>query len=339
MSEEHPRQVTPEAPPPAEPSEDRVTAPPPEPAAAEPDADAGADPGAEQPRVGPRILGVAPEPKPLPVVKAKLDLRPPKPPREPLPWPELREAVASVKDGMDVNELKELFRLIPTEVRDEVVEGVRGFRKGARRPVSAFAAKSLARSVHTARRMRRNAEPSAAVSEALGQAMAAELIAGLEVEQAAEVILPKRDLLDREARTARRRAKEEEDRAKDEQRRKRREDAKSITQTSFGEFSGPKIKGLEQLAGLFPDEAPAPDPAAEVPQPVTPDVPTAPAEPPAPVTPPSPEIVPEPATPEVEPQEPPAPEVDPAPVEPQEPVVPDETPDQTPDETPPDQAA
>jgi hypothetical protein len=294
----------------------------------------------EQPRVGPRILGVAPEPKPLPVVKAKLDLRPPKPPREPLPWPELREAVAAIKDDLDTNDLKELFRLLPTDVRDEVVEAVRGFRKGARRPVSAFAAKSLARSVHTSRRMKRNSAPSAAVSEALGQAMAAELIAGLEVEQAAEVILPKRDLLDREARVARRRAKEDEDRAKEEQRRKRREDARSITQTSFGTFSGPKIKGLEQLAGLFgEEEAKATEPAAEIPQPPSPDVPTAPAEVPAPQEPPAPEIAPDPVGPDVDPPEPPAPEADPAPDEPPTPIVPDETPGDTPDDEPPDQAA
>ena len=129
------------------------------------DAETEPAPAPDEPRrapkspVGPKILGVAPEPKPLPVVKKKLDLRPPKPPREPLPWPELRDAVASIKDDLKTDELKEMFRLLPADVRDEVVDGVREFRKGARRPVSAFAAKSLARSVHTARRMKAKAEP------------------------------------------------------------------------------------------------------------------------------------------------------------------------------------
>lgn len=294
-------------------------------AAAEPSAD---EPGrAPKSPVGPKILGVAPEPKPLPVVKKKLDLRPPKPAREPLPWPELRDAVASVKDELKTEDIKEMFRLLPLDVRDEVIEGVREFRKGARRPVSAFAAKSLARSVHTARRMKAKAEPSAAVTEALGQAMVAELIAGLEVEQAAEVILPKRDLLERESRNARRRQRDEEEKAKEEYRRQRREAGKEIKQTSFGEFSGPKIKGLEALSGLFGDpepEAPAETPAAEVPQPATPDVPTAPAEAPTPQAPPeAPEVVPEPAEPDVAPQEPPAPEVDPAPAEEPEPEQPE----------------
>jgi len=73
----------------------------------------------------------------------------------------------------------------------------------------------------------------------------AELIASLEPDRAAEVILPKRDLLERESRTARRRAREDEERRRDEQRRRRREDARaSRQQTSFGEFSGTKIKGL-----------------------------------------------------------------------------------------------
>lgn len=250
---------------------------------------AAAEPAPDEPRrapkspVGPKILGVAPEPKPLPVVKKKLDLRPPKPPREPLPWPELREAVATFKEDLGTEELKEMFRLLPNDVREEVVSGVREFRKGARRPVSAFAAKSLARSVHTARRMKAKAEPSAAVAEALGQAMVAELIAGLEVEQAAEVILPKRDLLDRQTRAARRRQRDEEDKAKEEQRRKRREDAKSIKQTSFGEFSGPKIKGIEALAGLFGDEpaAEAREPAPET-EPEQPTVEEAPERDPAP---------------------------------------------------------
>ena len=120
MSEEQHTSEAPEAP--AEPEAPAQAQTPPAPES--PPADA------QQPKVGPRILGVAPEAKPLPVVKAKLDLRPPKPPREPLPWPELREAVASIKDDLDINDLKELFRLIPADVRDEVVEGVRGLPQG-----------------------------------------------------------------------------------------------------------------------------------------------------------------------------------------------------------------
>ena len=179
-----------------------------QPEAEQPQAEA---PASDEPAVGPKILGVAEE-KPLPVVKKRLQE---KPKREPLPWPELRAAVAATREGLDVNELKELFRLFPQKVRDEVTENVRGFRKGARRPVSQHAAKQLARASHTARRMKRNAHPSGEVAEALGQAMAAELIASLEPEKAAQVILPKRGLLEREARQAQRRARDEEDKRRD----------------------------------------------------------------------------------------------------------------------------
>lgn len=217
-------------------------------------------PEPERPAVGPKILGVAEE-RPVPIVKKRLRE---KPKREPLPWPELRAAVAAVRDDLDVTELKDLFRLFPPKVRDEVTENVREFRKGARRPVSQLAAKQLARAAHTARRMKRGAAPSAEVCEALGQAMAAELIASLEPDRAAEVILPKRDLLERESRTARRRAREDEERRRDEQRRRRREDARaSRQQTSFGEFSGTKIKGLAELAELFPAAADEPVAADE----------------------------------------------------------------------------
>src|SRR4051812_31532534 len=241
-------------------------------AAAEAEAPA---PPADAP-VGPKILGVAEEKK-LPVVKKRLQE---KPKREPLPWPELRAAVAATRDELDVAELKELFRTFPEKLREEVTENVRGFKKGARRPVSQHAAKQLARAAHTARRMKKNSHPSGEVAQALGQAMAAELIASLEPEKAAQVILPKRDLLEREARQAHRRARDEEDKRRDEQRRKRREDAKSSRQqTSFGEFSGAKIEGLDELAALFAgDEAPADGPATaegtdaaiEATEPVTP---------------------------------------------------------------------
>jgi hypothetical protein len=226
--------------------------------------------------VGPKILGVAKE-RTLPVVKKRLQE---KPKREPLPWPELRAAVAATRDDIDVNELKELFRTFPEKLRAEVTENVRGFKKGARRPVSQHAAKQLARAAHTARRMKKNSHPSGEVAEALGQAMAAELIASLEPEKAAQVILPKRDLLERESRQAQRRARDEEDKRRDEQRRKRRDDARqSRQQTSFGGgFGGAKIQGLDQLAAMFADqepepEAPAPEaaiPAAEPEAPITP---------------------------------------------------------------------
>ena len=214
----------------------------------------------DEPRIGPKILGVAPEPKPLPVVKAKLRE---KPKRDPLPWPELRAVVAQIREETeDVNDLKDLFRLLPADVRDETVEGVRGFRKGARRPLSQHAAKQLARAVHTSRRQKRNAQPGTAVGEALAQAIVGELIASLDVEKAAEVILPKRDLLERESRAARKRQRDEEDRRKDEVRRQRREDNRGVKdQMSFGTFSGNKIQGIEQLAGLFGDEEQAGEPA------------------------------------------------------------------------------
>jgi hypothetical protein len=219
-------------------------------------------PASDEP-VGPKIIGVAQEPKKVPVVKKRLQE---KPKREPLPWPELRAAVAATKDDLDINELKELFRQFPEKLRAEVTENVRGFKKGARRPVSQHAAKQLARASHTARRMKKNAAPSGEVAEALGQAMAAELIASLEPEKAAQVILPKRDLLEREARQAQRRARDEEDKRRDEQRRRRREDAKqSRQQTSFGGgFAGAKIKGLDQIAALFATQEPEPEaPVAE----------------------------------------------------------------------------
>jgi hypothetical protein len=201
--------------------------------------------------VGPKILGVAKEQK-LPVVKKRLQE---KPKREPLPWPELRAAVAATRDQLEISELKELFRGFPEKLREEVTENVRGFQKGARRPVSQHAAKQLARAAHTARRMKKSSHPSGEVAQALGQAMAAEMIASLEPDKAAQVILPKRDLLDRENRQADRRRRDEEDKRRDEQRRAKREDARSSRQqTSFGEFSGAKIKGLDELAALFPSE-------------------------------------------------------------------------------------
>jgi hypothetical protein len=212
--------------------------------------------------VGPKILGVAEEKK-LPVVKKRLQE---KPKREPLPWPELRAAVAATRDQLEIAELKELFRSFPEKLRDEVTESVRGFQKGARRPVSQHAAKQLARAAHTARRMKKSSNPSGEVAQALGQAMAAEMIASLEPEKAAQVILPKRDLLERENRQAQRRQRDEEDKRRDEQRRAKREDARSSRQqTSFGEFSGAKIKGLDELAALFPSSgAPAEEAAPEV---------------------------------------------------------------------------
>jgi hypothetical protein len=292
---------------------------------ADPDAPAD-DPAGDpaQPTVGPKIVGVARE-RTLPVVKKRLQE---KPKREPLPWPELRAAVAAVRGDLDVTELKELFRLFPPKIRDEVTDNVRGFRKGARRPVSQHAAKQLARAVHTARRQKKNSHPSGEVAEALGQAMAAELIASLEPEVAAEVILPKRDLLERESRQARRRARDEEDRRRDEQRRRRREDAKSSRQqTSFGSFSGAKIQGLDEIAALFAqDEAVAPDPEAreaqsppvsaaepEAPAAAEPEQPTAEAEAPAseqipPTETLAPEAVPAPEDEAAVPQQPPAPE-------------------------------
>ncbi|HWI75069.1 MAG TPA: hypothetical protein VNT55_24110, partial [Baekduia sp.] len=222
--------------------------------------------------VGPKILGVAKE-RTLPVVKKRLQE---KPKREPLPWPELRAAVAATRDDLDVAQLKELFRGFPEKLREEVTENVRGFKKGARRPVSQHAAKQLARAAHTARRMKKNSHPSGEVAQALGQAMAAELIASLEPEKAAQVILPKRDLLEREARQAQRRARDEEDKRRDEQRRKRRDDARSSRQqTSFGGgFAGAKIQGLDQIAALFAEQEPE---AAATAEPETTDAATPPS--------------------------------------------------------------
>jgi hypothetical protein len=246
--QEAPAQEAPAAEAPATPAAEAPAAP-----------DAPATPDAGEATVGPKILGRAKE-RTLPVVKKRLQE---KPKRDPLPWPELRAAVAATRDTLEISELKELFRLFPEKLREEVTENVRGFQKGARRPVSQHAAKQLARASHTARRMKRNSHPSGEVGEAIGQAMAAEMIASLEPEKAAQVILPKRDLIERENRQAQRRARDEEDKARDEQRRKRRDDARSSRQqTSFGEFSGAKIKGLDELAALFPSEEPAP-PAAE----------------------------------------------------------------------------
>ena len=229
-----------------------------------------------KPAVGPKILGVAPEPKPLPVVKARLRE---KPKREPLPWPELRELVAIVKEDLDTNAMKEMFRLLPSEVREEVVEGVREFRKGARRPLSQYAAKQLARAVHTSRRLKKKSRPSTEVSEAMAQAIIAELIASLDVEIAAEVILPKRDLLDREAKAARRRAAQEEEREKQDKRRRDRDGSRGMRgNQSFGEFRGPKIKGIEALDGLFADQQPA-ELEPEAPEAAEPKAAEAPAEP------------------------------------------------------------
>jgi hypothetical protein len=295
VAAQEPAEPTPATPEPqqAEETTPEAAAPAPEPAAAETPAAAeeapAPEPAAEP--VGPKILGVAKE-RTLPVVKKRLQE---KPKREPLPWPELRAAVAATKDDLDVAQLKELFRGFPEKLREEVTENVRGFQKGARRPVSQHAAKQLARAAHTARRMKKNSHPSGEVAQALGQAMAAELIASLEPEKAAQVILPKRDLLEREARQAQRRARDEEDKRRDEQRRKRREDAKSSRQqTSFGGgFAGAKIKGLDELAALFAEPEPeTPEPEA----PAEPEAPTAevPAgEPEAPVTPATTSVEPE----------------------------------------------
>ena len=214
------------------------------------------EPGAEDQRqIGPRIIGVAEE-RTLPIVKQKLRE---KPKREPLPWPELRAYVAAISADASTTELKDLFRAFPPKLREEVTENVRTFQKGARRPVSQHAAKQLARASHTARRQKKSAGPSTEIADALAQAMAAELIASLDPERAAEAILPKRDLLDREARAARRKQKIEEERRRDDERRRRREDQRGAKQqTSFGETSGTRIKGLDEIAAkLFADAAPA----------------------------------------------------------------------------------
>ncbi|HEV7753178.1 MAG TPA: hypothetical protein VGO71_16645 [Baekduia sp.] len=269
--QEAPAQEAPAAEVPASPEAPAEVAPPAEgPATPEAAAEGPATPEAPaaEATVGPKILGRAKE-RTLPVVKKRLQE---KPKRDPLPWPELRAAVAATRDTLEISELKELFRLFPEKLREEVTENVRGFQKGARRPVSQHAAKQLARASHTARRMKRNSHPSGEVGEAIGQAMAAEMIASLEPEKAAQVILPKRDLIERENRQAQRRARDEEDKARDEQRRKRRDDARSSRQqTSFGEFSGAKIKGLDELAALFGTEEPAPPAEPETPEPEAPE--------------------------------------------------------------------
>jgi hypothetical protein len=248
------------APPPAPPSEPEAPA-----AEAAPEPPKEEPPAPEAPKepdeVGAAAQAASPEPaaEPMeaaaagaPVPKAAPKPRPKRPPRprEPLPWPELRAAAAMARDGADVEELKELFRLLPNDVRDETVDGVREYRKGARRPVSAYAGKALARAVHTARRARRRPDSDEAVSEAMGQALAAEVIASLEVEIAAEVILPKRDLLERESKNARRRQKAEDDKSRDERRRRAREES-GQQGTKDGTYSGAKIRGLDQLAKLF----------------------------------------------------------------------------------------
>jgi hypothetical protein len=245
-----------EAPPPA-PEESPATAPdesaPPEipddlPAAG------GLPPNIDPDGPGPKIIGYEPIPPPPPPAPPKPRAKRPPRPREPLPWPELRAAAAAIAESATPDELKDLFRLLPEDVRDETVVGVREYRKGARRPVSAFAGKSLARAVHTARRARRKPESDDAVSEAVGQSLAAEVIASLDVELAAEVILPKRDLLDREARNARRRQKAEEDRERDERRRRARESSGQQGGT-FGSFSGTKIRGLDEVAKLLQEQS------------------------------------------------------------------------------------
>ncbi|MEA2419607.1 MAG: hypothetical protein QOE60_1813, partial [Thermoleophilaceae bacterium] len=84
-----------------------------------------------------------------------------------------------------------------------------------------------------------------------------EIVASLDVEVAAEVILPKRDLLEREARNARRRARDEQDRSRDERRKRAREEqAANAGGSPFGTYSGAKIRGLDELKKLF-EEQPA----------------------------------------------------------------------------------
>ncbi len=223
----------------------------------------GAAAASEAAAAAPDPQGAAAAPGGAPAAQTGKPPAPPRPkrpprPREPLPWPELRAAATAVAQGAGVEDLKELFRLLPDDIRDETVVAVREYRKGARRPVSAFAGKSLARAVHTARRARRRPDSDAAVSEALGQALAAEVIASLDVEIAAEVILPKRDLLERESRNARRRQKADEDRTRDERRRRAREEG-GAQGGNYGTYSGAKIRGLDELAKLFETEPPADD--------------------------------------------------------------------------------
>jgi hypothetical protein len=239
---------------------DESAPPAPEPPATAPDESA--QPPAQQPAAGqlpptidpdgpgPKIIGFEPIPPPPPPAPPKPRTKRPPRPRDPLPWPELRAAATAITEGIDAEGLKDVFRLLPEDVREETIDAVREYRKGARRPVSAYAGKSLARAVHTARRSRRNPDSDNAVSEAIGQALAAEAIASLDVELAAEVILPKRDLLERENRNARRRQKVEDDKTRDERRRRAREEGGKQGGT-FGSFSGTKIRGLDEVAKLL----------------------------------------------------------------------------------------
>jgi hypothetical protein len=243
----------PPPPPPPPPAPAAEETPPPPPPAPEISEETGLPVNIDPEGPGPKIIGFEPiKPPPPPAPPKPRPKRPPRP-RDPLPWPELRSAAAAIAESSDPEELKDLFRLLPEDVREETITAVREYRKGARRPVSAFAGKSLARAVHTARRGRRKPETDDAVSEAIGQALAAEVIASLDVEVAAEVILPKRDLLDREAKTARRRQKAEDDRERDERRRRARE-ASGQQGGTFGSFSGTKIRGLDEVAKLLQEQ-------------------------------------------------------------------------------------
>ncbi len=246
MTEDGPTEQLPETVATKDPPEESQTPP------AAPQTAAESGDGAPPPAEASPAAEAAPKPPPKPRAK-----RPPRP-RDPLPWPELRAAATSVSDGASVEQLKDVFRLLPEDIREETVTAVREYRKGARRPVSAFAGKSLARAVHTARRARRRPDSDQAVSEALGQALAAEVIASLDVEIAAEVILPKRDLLERESRNARRRQRADEDKTRDERRRRAREEG-GAQGGNFGTYSGAKIRGLDELAKLFEDQKPGGD--------------------------------------------------------------------------------
>jgi hypothetical protein len=245
----------PSEPPPSEPppSEPPPSEPPPAAEVPATDPETGLPVNVNPDGPGPKIIGFEPIPPPAPPAPPKPRPKRPPRPRDPLPWPELRSAATAVTEDATPDELKDIFRLLPEDVREETIDGVREYRKGARRPVSAYAGKSLARAVHTARRARRNPESDDAVSEAIGQALAAEAIASLDVEVAAEVILPKRDLLDREAKTARRRQKAEDDRERDERRRRARE-ASGQQGGTFGSFSGTKIRGLDEVAKLLQEQ-------------------------------------------------------------------------------------
>jgi len=230
-----PEAPAPEAPAPEAPAPE-ADAPPELATSGETDA-VGAAAQASTPEAPPEPTGAAAKQAPVPKAAAKRAPRP----REPLPWPELRAAATMVREAAGVEDLKDLFRLLPDDVRGETVDGVREYRKGARRPVSAYAGKSLARAVHTARRARRRPDSDGAVSEAIGQALAA------------EIILPKRDLLDRESKNARRRQKAEDDKSRDEKRRRAREESGAQGGT-FGTYTGAKIRGLDELAKLFEED-------------------------------------------------------------------------------------